>query len=142
MNTFITSHSEWLEQYKKDKNKTWIRATLTDQSEIYLRDYSEWDVLKSHCELNSLGIDKIGLQYKSHHIEVDTAGSDGVYLVRSILGSMGQNVKHTFTIGKLSNNEVEKSIWIVPELIKEIEEKDKIENCFEQAFIYNYAKSK
>lgn len=142
MKTFITSYSDWLEEYKKDKYKTWIRAILSNDSEIYLKDYAEWLELKEYCLNNKLGIKKVGLQYRSHSIEVDTDNSDGVYLAKSILGSFGQATKQTFTVGILQDNVVNKTTWLIPELLKELETKDTIENCFEEALIYNYAKEK
>jgi len=142
MKTFITSYSDWLEEYKKDKYKTWIRATLSNDSEIYLKDYTEWMELKEHCITHKLAIKNVGLQYRSHSVEVDTNNSDGVYLAKSILGSFGQSTKQTFTIGILKDNIVNKTTWLIPELIKELENKDTIENCFEEALIYNYAKER
>jgi hypothetical protein len=53
---------------------------------------------------------------------------------------MGGDAKETVTIGKIYGDVVEKSIWITPELVKEIEEKDQIESCFEEAIIYHYGK--
>lgn len=140
MKTFITSYTSWLEEYKKDKYKTWIRAILSNQVEIYLKDFSEWIDLKEYCKTNKLSISKVGLQYRSHSIEIDTENCDGVYLIRSIIGSFGQSTRQTFTVGKLIDGIVKKTSWIVPELIKEIDSEDKVEDCFEEAIIYNYAK--
>lgn len=142
MKTFITSYSDWLSEYKNDKYKTWIRAILSNDCEIYLKDYDEWLELKNYCKNNNLSVVKLGLQYRSHSIEVDANGYDGVYLARSILGSFGSQTKQTLTVGLLSGNIVNKTTWLIPELIKEFETKDKIENCFEEAIIYNYCKSK
>lgn len=138
MKTFITSYKDWLEEYKKDKYKTWIRAVLSSGSEVYLTDYSEWLELKEHCIDNKLSVKKIGLQYRSHSIEIDTSDSEGVYLTRSIIGSVGRSTRQTFTIGRLVGSIVKKTIWIIPELIKEFDDEDKVENCFEEALIYNY----
>lgn len=142
MNNFITSYKDWLEEYKKDKYKTWIRVTLSNDLEIYLLDYSDWLELKSYCKDNYLSINKVGLQYRSHSIEIDTSGSNGVYLTKSILGAFGQSTKQTLTVGKLVGNTVQKTIWIVPELVKELEDEDAVENCFEEALIYNYEKER
>lgn len=139
---FITSYSQWLEEYKKDKSKIWIRAILSNSQEIYLIDYSEWFNLKLYCSENKLSISKIGLQYRSHSIEVDTENTDGVYLVQSLIGSFGDSNKHTFTIGKLYKDIVKKTIWITPELIEQLHDEDTIESCFEEAIIYNYAENK
>jgi hypothetical protein len=142
MKNFITSYKDWLEEYKKDKYKTWIRVILSNDLEIYLVEYSDWLELKSYCKDNELSVKKVGLQYRSHSIEIDTDGSDGVYLTRSIIGSFGQSTRQTFTIGKLTDGTVKKTIWIIPELLKELEDEDKVENCFEEALIYNYDKER
>lgn len=144
MNTynFTKSYSSWLEEYKKDKNKIWIRAILSNLEEIYLIDYNEWLKLKLYCQENKLSIDKIGLQYRSHSVEINTENTDGVYLVKSLIGSFGESNKHTFTIGKLYGNKVKKTMWITPELIEHLEDEDLIDNCFEEAIIYNYGKEK
>jgi len=138
MKNFITSYKDWLEEYRNDKNKTWIRAILSNGVEIYLLDYSEWLDLKSYCKEKKLSVKKIGLQYRSHSIEIDTSDCHGVYLTRSIIGSFDKTTRQTFTIGKLVGDTVRKTIWIIPELIQELEDEDKVENCFEEALIYNY----
>lgn len=142
MNKFITSYQDWLEEYRKDKYQTWIRAILNNQQEIYLRNYNEWLELKEFCKTNKLSIEKIGLQYRSNSIEIDTSNTDGVYLTRSIFASFGQQEKQTYTVGKVYGSRVQKTIWLIPELIQQLEEEDPIEQCFEEAIIYNYAKSK
>jgi hypothetical protein len=142
MKNFITSYKDWLEEYKKDKYNTWIRAILSNDLEIYLTDYSDWFELKTYCKENKLSIKKIGLQYRSHSIEVDTLDSDGVYLTRSIIGSFGQSTRQTFTIGMLHDDIVKKTIWVIPELIKELEDEDNIADCFEEALIYDYTEKR
>jgi hypothetical protein len=142
MKNFITSYKDWLEEYKKDKYNTWIRAILSNDLEIYLIDYSDWFELKIYCQENKLSIKKVGLQYRSHSIEVDTLDSDGVYLTRSIIGSFGQSTRQTFTIGMLHDNIVKKTIWVIPELIKELEDEDNVADCFEEALIYDYSKKR
>jgi len=142
MNAFITSYKDWLEEYKKDKQKTWIRAILSNGLEIYLVDYSEWLTLKGYCKENNLSIVKVGLQYRSHSIEIDTSNTDGVYLTRSIIGSFGSEARQTFTVGKLYGDIVKKTIWIIPELVQELEDESKVEDCFEEALIYDYAKTR
>jgi hypothetical protein len=142
MSNFINSYQGWLEEYKKDKYQTWIRAILSDNQEVYLRNYNEWLELKNFCKSNELSVDKIGLQYKSNSIEIDTKNTDGVYLTKSIFASFGQQEKQTYTVGKVYGSTVKKTIWIIPELIQQLEEEDPIEQCFEEAIIYNYAKSR
>lgn len=140
MNNFITSYQDWLEEYRRDKYQIWIRVILNNLQEIYLRNYYEWIELKEYCKIHKLNVEKIGLQYRSNSIEIDTSNTDGVYLTRSIFASFGQKEKQTYTVGKVYGNKVQKTIWITPELIQQLEEEDPIEQCFEEAIIYNYAK--
>jgi len=134
---FITSHDVWLEEYRKDKYKIWIRATLSNGTDIYLPEHKDWLKLKTHCEKNQLGITNVGLQYRSHSVGVDTSDADGVYLVRSLVGVMGETSRNTITIGKLYGSQVHKTLWITPELIEETKEIADVKDCFEEALIHN-----
>lgn len=133
----ITSYTDWLQEYRKDKYNVWVRVILSNNQEYYLRDYNQWFEIKKICEENTLNVSKIGLQYRSHSIEVDTENADGVYLVRSMIGIMGETAKHSFTIGKIFGNKVKKQIWVTPELIEESSDEDSLEDCFIEAIIYN-----
>jgi hypothetical protein len=137
MKQFIHTHNDWLIEYKKDKTLTWFKVTLSDKLDYYFSNYSEWADIKRICESNKLNVISIGLQYKSNSCNVDTIDADGVYLIRSALGAMGEVTKQTITIGKLYNNIVYKTMWVVPELVEQLNDQDVIENCFEEAIIYN-----
>lgn len=134
----ITSYEQWIEEYRKDKYKIWIRSTLSNGTDVYLPEHKDWLKLKKYCQENKLKIVNVGLQYRSHSIGVDTADADGVYLVRSLVGVMGENSRNTITIGKLYGDQVHKTLWITPELIEETKEITNIEDCFEEALIFNY----
>lgn len=140
MLNFITTHEQWLEEYRKDKYKVWIRATLSDDTEYYLPSHEHWVALKPTCENQQLYVVKIGLQYRSHFVEVDTHDTDGVYLVRSVIGMMGENSKQTITIGKVYGGIVKKTMWVTPELVSEMSTEDKIEDCFREALILHYGR--
>jgi hypothetical protein len=137
MKQFIHTHNDWLIEYKKDKTLTWFKVTLSDKLDYYFSNYSDWADIKRICESNKLNVISIGLQYKSNSCNVDTIDADGVYLVRSALGAMGEVTKQTITIGKLYNKIVYKTMWVVPELVEQLNDHDVIENCFEEAIIYN-----
>ena len=136
----ITSYEAWLQEYRKDKYKIWIRTTLSNNLEVYLPEHKDWLNLKNYCKTNNLKINKVGLQYRSHSIELDTTDADGVYLVRSLVGVMGENSRNTITIGKLYGTKVHKTLWVTPELIQETTDTTDIEQCFEEALILNYEK--
>lgn len=134
----ITSYDQWLEEYRKDKYKIWLKATLSDATEVYMPEHKDWLKLKNHCEIKKLGITSVGLQYRSHSVSIDTSDSDGVYLIRSAIGTLGEVTKNTITIGKINGNKVHKTMWITPELIEEQKEVVDIDQCFEEAIILNY----
>jgi hypothetical protein len=136
----ITSYEQWLQEYRKDKYKIWIRATLSNNQEYYLPDVKDWKDLKEICKTNKLKVKKVGLQYRSHSIEVDTSDTDGVYLIKSVIGMIGETTKQTVTIGKLYGDTIYKSMWITPELIEELKTKDSVADSFEEVLIYDYQK--
>jgi hypothetical protein len=134
---FITSDSQWLEEYRQDKYKIWIRATLSDKLCYRFSNYEDWMDIKAICELNRLKVIRLGIQYRSHIVEVDTNDADGVYLVKSLIGTMGESAKHAYTIGKVHGDIVKKTMWITPELLEEFHDEDNIETCFKEALILN-----
>jgi hypothetical protein len=138
MNELIKNHDLWLLEYKQNKYNVWFTIDLSNGEKIYLRHYDEWyGKLKQYCYHNNLKIECINLQYRSNIISIDTRNSNAVYLIRSVLGQIGQANKQTVTIGKLINNTMKKSIFLTPELITYLEEEDPIESCFEEAIIYH-----
>ena len=142
MNDFITTHDAWICEYRKDKRAIWIRVCLSNGKEVYFKDYKQWLKLKEVCEDECLSVYTIKLQYRSHVVEVDTKNSDGVYFVRSILGEVGGSVKNYYTIGTLDDDVVSKGRWLTPELIEEENIEEGLDNCFEEAIIYNHDKRK
>ena len=137
MTNFITSYSIWRELYKKAKYDIWFHIYLNNDIIVYLRNYNEWFELKNYCETNKISVDKIQLRYRSHIVTIDTNNSDGVYLVKSLLGRIGGQGKDTITVGILENNVVKKNSWLIPELIIHHSDKDSIDKCFPQCIIYN-----
>lgn len=137
MKQFIHTYSDWLTEYKKNKTLTWFKVTLSDKLDYYFNQYEDWFDIKKICQSCKLNIISIGLQYKSNSCNIDTIDADGVYLIRSALGAIGEATKQTITIGKLHNSIVYKTMWVVPELVEQLNDQDKVENCFEEAIIYN-----
>jgi uncharacterized protein (DUF2164 family) len=131
----------WLKDYRRNKEATWIRCKLTNDEEINCENFSEWIDLKSKCEKENLFFKKFILQYRSHQEEVDVKDIDALYLIRSIKGRMGGEDQHSYTVGTIKDNKVDKKMWLIPELIVDIEYEDKVENCFEEAIIYDKTKA-
>ena len=53
------------------------------------------------------------------------------------MGQMGGQTKNYFTTGLVNGDKVEKKMWLTPELVVDKEYEDEIENCFEEAIIYD-----
>ncbi len=137
-NIFITSHQQWQEEYLKDRRKVWIRASLSNGEEVYLPEHKDWVRLKQYCKESKTHVTLVKLQYKSHVVEVDTSKAEAAYVVRSLIGQWGTDSKHAYTVGKLKDGIVYKKMWLTPELLPEQPDEDPVEDCFEEALIYNY----
>jgi hypothetical protein len=138
--SFITSQDQWLKEYRKNKQNIWIVPTCYSTT-YYLKNNTEWLEFVKFCNTEKLTISSIGLQYRSHSISVDTSDCDGVYVVRSLIGMMGEKSKETITIGKLQNDIVYKTMWVTPELIEQLKTEDHIEECFKEALAFNHEKT-
>lgn len=140
MDNYITSREQWLEEYKKDKSAIWVIVTLSDGKQIWFKDYDVWLEIKAMCEEKLLSVINLSIQFKSHKEEVDIGGAEAVYLIRSLMGQMGGSTRYYYTVGKLKDGVMHKSMWLTPEIIEERKEEDSVENCFEEAIIYNHGK--
>lgn len=140
--SLITSYEAWLQEYRKDKYKIWVKTSLSNGEEIYFCDYKDWYKVKKHCEEQELNVIEIGLQYRSNYLGVDTTHGDGVYLAQSIIGFMGEKSKKTYTVGVIVGDVVKKQIFMMPELIKDREDKDHVDNCFAEGLLFHHGKSK
>lgn len=137
----IVGQDNWSRVYKSKLSgchrKTWIFCELNNGKRIYLLAENKVDLIKKYCTLNKVGINKVGLKYRSHEIELDEYGDDGYYIVKSVRGSMGSKTKHCIVLGAIKGGKVHKKAFITPELIVSYEDVDDIEGCFEEALIYN-----
>tara|TARA_B100000745_G_C20060097_1_gene361706 strand:+ start:466 stop:900 length:435 start_codon:yes stop_codon:yes gene_type:complete len=140
MTDYITTHEGWLTEYRKDKTLIWVRVVLSNGREIYFADYKTWLSIKKLCVDEKLSVSTVRLQYKSHVETIDASDAEAVYLVRSIMGQVGGESKNYYTIGKLIDGVVLKSRWLTPELVEEEKIEDSLDNCFEEAIIYDHAR--
>ncbi|NBO99224.1 MAG: hypothetical protein EBU90_03730 [Proteobacteria bacterium] len=139
--TYIFGIENWRKAYSSgNKHKNiWIVIETSKDDIVYLEEYSQWLTFKDYCKDNKLKINSIGLQYKSNLIKTDTTQADAVYLIRSVKGQMGGVSRDCYTIGIAKNGKVQKTMWLTPELIEDNSYEDDLENCFEEALIYNNA---
>ena len=133
---------EGKQQFKKalrgaGEKEVFINVELSNGRDVYFSDYDNWLKIKSICSSEDLTLSRLALQFRSHLEEIDIANAEAVYLVRSVMGQIGERSKSYLTTGTLINNVVHKKMWLTPELIIEKEYEDTIEGCFEEAMIYN-----
>lgn len=132
---------KWAEFYSSDRenvSKIFVKVMTTDFKHFFFSEYDQWYAVKEHCENNSVFVKDLHLQFRSHKIIIEIRDCEGVYLVRSAMGAVGQPTKNYYTVGLLKDDGlVHKQMWLVPELILDKEFEDKISSCFSEAMIYN-----
>lgn len=138
----ISSYDQWLNEYRKDKYKIWVKITLSNNEERYFHDYKDWYEVKKYCHNQLLNVIQIGLQYRSNYLGIDTVDCDGVYLVQSMIGVMGEQSKKTYTVGQIIGNTVKKQVFMTPELIEDRIDTDDLSSCFEEGLLYHHGISK
>lgn len=132
---------KWAKFYSSDKknvSKIFIKVMTSDGNHFFFHEYDDWYTVKEYCYKNSVFVKDLHLQFRSTKCPVDISNSQGVYLVRSALGAIGQPTKNYFTVGLLkSDGLVHKQMWLIPELILDKEYTDELSACFEEALIYH-----
>jgi hypothetical protein len=136
------SQSKWLEKYRTNKDAIWIRGVLTNGEEFYHDTFDAWLSVKDKCQNEGLFVNELSLQYRSHKVDIDLSDAEAVYLIRSVMGKFGGKSKDYYTTGTLKNGKVYKNMWVLPELVVEKELIDDIEECFEEALLYDPKKTK
>ena len=136
------NNEKFLKRYKKNKQAVWVKVRLTNGKEFYFTHYETWKDIKSICESEGTFVDEFFLQFRSHEIEIPIENCEGLYFIRSILGQMGGESKHYYTVGTISGDVVSKKMYIIPELVEEKSYEDDIDSCFPEGIIYNAKKEK
>ena len=132
---------KWSNHYQTcDINAVWVKVMTSDGKHFFFSDYKVWQEVKSHCEKNFVFIEDLHLQFRSHKCIMDVRNAEGLYLVRSVMGTMGGPSSNYYTVGVLKGKEVHKQMWLFPELIMEKEMVDDPSQCFEEAMIFNEKK--
>jgi|TARA_B100000085_G_scaffold284494_1_gene317744 tRNA-dihydrouridine synthase len=139
-------NKKWSEFYQKNRKGAtkviWIKIMTSDGKHFFFHDYDEWYNVKEYCNKNSVIVEDLHLQFRSNKCIIDVTDADGIYFVRSVLGAIGMKTKEYYTAGVLRDGQVHKEMWLIPELIREKEYLDDIENCFDEAMIYYETKKK
>ena len=138
----LTSYDQWLEAYRADKYKIWVKVTLSNNEERYFCDYADWFKVKEYCTNSNIDVKEIGLQYRSNYLGVEASDCDGVYLVQSLIGVMGEQSKQTYTVGKIIDGIVHKQVFMTPELVQDRTDTDPVSSCFAEGILYHHEKRK
>tara|TARA_B100001123_G_C14939325_1_gene879017 strand:+ start:89 stop:511 length:423 start_codon:yes stop_codon:yes gene_type:complete len=127
--------SKWKEHYRTNKHVVWIKCETADGEEHFMYKMSDWTNLIKACKDKGVKLRSLSIQYRSHEEKLDVTNCDNVYLITSIMGSMGVKSRNYLTYGKINGDKVKKQMWIIPELVVEKTYDDIIDNCFEEAII-------
>lgn len=136
----ITNKDKWLEVFRTNVRATWLIVTLQDGTEYFIDGTDRWHELKRYCDNNNIFLSKLSIQFKSHRERIDITDIDGIYFAKSVVGVLGAESKQTYTIGKIKDGIVYKTLWLIPELIVEREFEDYESGCFEESIIYDQKK--
>ena len=137
---YIIGHENWTKAYTDDDNRDriWIYFRTSDDKEIHLKEYKHWLTVQEYLDKNNLSIIQVGLRFRSHLIKQDASKAKAVYVIRSVKGEMYGMTKECYTIGLLDRaDKMHKTMWFTPALVEEMKTVDPIEDCFEEAIVYN-----
>ena len=133
--------AKWKEHYQTcNLRKVWVKVMTSDGEHFFFDEYNTWKEIKQYCIRNEVNVEEMHLQFRSHKCVLNIDGAEGIYLIRSVMGALGAESTNYYTVGVLKDGKVHKQMWLVPELIAEKEYIDDLENCFEEALIYNVGK--
>ena len=139
--TIVLSKQEFDNRYQANKNNfrrnTWVQCVLSDGRWAYISQDEDFRNIKKFCIDNKVFIEKISLKYKSHVVKFDIEGGDGVYIVKSVKGSIGAETVDCIVLGKIDGDKVYKKAYKSPELVEMYSDTDCVDDCFLEALIYN-----
>lgn len=139
--TIVLSKKEFDIKYQANKNNfrknTWVQCLLNDGRFVYFSQDEDFHNIKKFCIDNKVVITKLSLKYKSHVVQFDIEGGDGVYIVKSIKGSLGSETIDCIVLGKIDGDKVYKKAFKSPELVEMYSDTDNVSDCFLEALIYN-----
>lgn len=142
---YIVGHENWTKAYTDDhdRDRIWVYFRTSNDKEIHLQEYEHWLTVQEYLNNNNLTIVQLGLRYRSHLIKQDTSTSKAVYVVRSVKGEMYGVTKECYTIGLMDDyGKMHKTMWMTPALVEEMKTIDSIDDCFEEAIVYNVRQGK
>lgn len=117
------------DDFLQDKDESVWVAKLSDGSTVYQDDKRpglhpiSWFRLMAYCYENNLNITDMFVKFRSH-IEHSCSPKDGVFFIRSLLGSISFEGKthQYYIIGSVNGREIHCKHWKLPELLCEEED--------------------
>lgn len=138
---FIAYYKQMTEEERK--STVWIIVHTSDGEDIYLKEYNQWLTIRDYCNENKLFINAISLQWRSHIVTEDTAGRDGVYVIKTAKGSMGGKTQECYSVATINGDKIRRHVYSVPALSKEMTFEDNLKNCIEKAIVlYDHQQAK
>ena len=100
-------------------------ADLSDGTTVYMDDgrpgvqpESAWLRLREHINTNSLRINAIWLQFRSHRFQVGWPDAEGYYFAKWIQQTWGDaHATHGFVFGEIRDGKLTTRTWKTPELV-------------------------
>lgn len=121
----------------EERKFTCLVLHLSNGKDLYLTELRDWLTIPDYCKEYDVKILSISLQYRSNLIDIDTSDVDGLYIVQTAKGLVGEEAQHFVTVGKVYGDVVKKTLYSTPALLANDEFEDKIDTCIEEAlFIY------
>ena len=143
----IDSEADWLRCYRENRDEVWVRVSMTAYRREMTKgpkivivsqvryfcysDYDEWKDIVENCRGKM--VVEIQLRFRSNTFTIDTSSWAGVYLIRSVMGTMGGDSRHHLVVGQWAGNVMHKQMILIPELTIVTTYDDPIDQCFKEA---------
>jgi hypothetical protein len=141
---YLHGIDEW-RKFNRESGEEVVRETVfivvhTNRDTIYIPDYKDWLTIDTYLKSINCEIHAVGFQWKTHAVEFDITDADGVYIAQTLRGEMGGKTKRCMSVGIIYGDTMQKQLWTVPELIKDIEYEDVLDNCLKEALYFHEKK--
>jgi hypothetical protein len=144
----ITSEAEWLKAYKENRNEVWVKVSMASYRKVFVGGprivesvvyfpVSEYDVWKDIVSAGGKMVIEIELRFRSNTLTINTSAWEGVYLIRSVMGTMGGDSQHFIVLGQCVGHMVRKQMILIPELTTRTTYEDPMSECFSEATYLN-----
>lgn len=141
---YLHGIDEW-RRFNRESGEEIVRETVfvvvkTNKDTIYIPEYKDWLQITPYLKSIGCEIHAVGLQWKTHLVEFDITDADGVYIAQTLRGEMGGKTRKCMSVGIIYGDTMQKQLYVVPELIKDVEYEERIDNCLEEALYFHEKK--